>query len=464
MPKSKSTRQSLKNRIGSVTAGIRGGLGSISKLRRQPRKKVNNYSHPGQGSSSSGGPSVTFVDHTSQANAPGPAPPPAGSAAHSTQDFTESWSGPRPAKDGPVTVHLQTRTSGATITSRPVFVSGIVVPLATKGRPAAPEPVGGVRVSTTQAAKDPKSKNYSPEAPRNQGIVDAHKGHIMALELGAPDVSENIVPQWANWQANGLWRGMERDIESWAKDLGKSKQQLLFEAQVVYRTAADEGLSSLKQWGFPKEFIVRATVLDQNGQKTGEWRQWTHDPAQDVTDDKVFERTAFLVELQQGEAVDWPDPVALFGSKKDLFKAVEKTIGRALTSKEKTSLEEGELPDSLKQPEDSDSESEDGDADGEDGNSDGEDRNSDGEDVDLAAGFDAMSIHPVDDEPVDDEPVDDEPVDDEPMDTDAMDVDAVDTGPGTAGPSQSPITVLTFQRTLDLMNQAYDSDESDFTP
>jgi hypothetical protein len=39
-------------------------------------------------------------------------------------------------------------------------------------------------------------------------------GHIMALELGGCDVSENIVPQYGQWQgnANGRWRLMERKL------------------------------------------------------------------------------------------------------------------------------------------------------------------------------------------------------------------------------------------------------------
>jgi hypothetical protein len=36
-------------------------------------------------------------------------------------------------------------------------------------------------------------------------------GHVMALELGGPDISANIVPQYGQWQGNvlGAWRRME---------------------------------------------------------------------------------------------------------------------------------------------------------------------------------------------------------------------------------------------------------------
>ncbi len=36
-------------------------------------------------------------------------------------------------------------------------------------------------------------------------------GHIMALQLGGPDVSENIVPQYQQWQQSGRWRVLEKD-------------------------------------------------------------------------------------------------------------------------------------------------------------------------------------------------------------------------------------------------------------
>ena len=40
------------------------------------------------------------------------------------------------------------------------------------------------------------------------------RGHIMALELGGPDISANIVPQYGQWQGNeqGDWRKMEVKI------------------------------------------------------------------------------------------------------------------------------------------------------------------------------------------------------------------------------------------------------------
>ncbi|MFN7997605.1 MAG: DNA/RNA non-specific endonuclease [Bryobacteraceae bacterium] len=40
------------------------------------------------------------------------------------------------------------------------------------------------------------------------------KGHIMAFELGGPDISANIVPQYGQWNRAGDWRAMEMSVSS----------------------------------------------------------------------------------------------------------------------------------------------------------------------------------------------------------------------------------------------------------
>jgi len=45
------------------------------------------------------------------------------------------------------------------------------------------------------------------------------KGHIMALELGGPDVTENILPQYEQWQENGAWKTMENAVKAVANGL-----------------------------------------------------------------------------------------------------------------------------------------------------------------------------------------------------------------------------------------------------
>jgi hypothetical protein len=44
---------------------------------------------------------------------------------------------------------------------------------------------------------------------RHRCIGAGRPGHIFALELGGPNVAENIVPQWAFFQEHGTWRQME---------------------------------------------------------------------------------------------------------------------------------------------------------------------------------------------------------------------------------------------------------------
>lgn len=91
-------------------------------------------------------------------------------------------------------------------TERQTAVGGLIVPfLATTGRKAAKEPSSGIRISATKDLP----KKCLVSNPRNTGKVDMDKGHIMALELGGPDVSHNIVPQYSQLQRNGKWRRME---------------------------------------------------------------------------------------------------------------------------------------------------------------------------------------------------------------------------------------------------------------
>lgn len=69
----------------------------------------------------------------------------------------------------------------------PVLLAGIISTTTTKGRPSPPSPFSGFACENSPYAK----------------------GHIMALELGGPDIAENIVPQFGLWQGVGEWRKME---------------------------------------------------------------------------------------------------------------------------------------------------------------------------------------------------------------------------------------------------------------
>lgn len=66
--------------------------------------------------------------------------------------------------------------------------------------------VGGITIHDTDDRDNPPAPicgldcDYSPLG----------RGHVMALQLGGPDVAENIVPQYQQWQQTGAWRAMER--------------------------------------------------------------------------------------------------------------------------------------------------------------------------------------------------------------------------------------------------------------
>ena len=74
-------------------------------------------------------------------------------------------------------------------------VSGIVIPVSTTGRPDAPKPYNGRKTG---------------------GTTGLDKGHVMALSLGGPDMTQNIVPQSNLWQQSGYWRDFEKSIENYA--------------------------------------------------------------------------------------------------------------------------------------------------------------------------------------------------------------------------------------------------------
>jgi uncharacterized protein DUF4157/DNA/RNA non-specific endonuclease len=209
----------------------------------------------------------------------------------------------RPGWAGNVTIRFEelVPVNGLPIV-RPVQVVGIIAPSVTKGRASAPEPISGLRVSA--AADVPARYRYNPETgenARNTGIVDAHKGHIMALELGGPDIPENIVPQFANWQANGEWRQLEKDLENKASELQKTGEYLEFDCTVYYKKYEDYTLGSQKGLTFPTGFKVVATILNKAKQPQTNFINKTIEPRQDETDDMMAIRT-----MERAERVDDP--------------------------------------------------------------------------------------------------------------------------------------------------------------
>ena len=201
-----------------------------------------------------------------------------------------------------VTADLETikHVSGQDV-QRPTRVAGLVEPRTTKGRPGAPEPSSGLKVGV-------KWKEVGSADTRNTGIVDAQKGHIMALELGGPDKPWNIVPQWGNWQANGEWRKAEVEIHKAALEAEERGNQMEFVAEVKYKHYKDPTRGTFKGLTVPTGFVVTIQEVDEDGEPVDEEPQVMFDGEQhqDVTDFKISARVFDRVDPLDPEDVAVP--------------------------------------------------------------------------------------------------------------------------------------------------------------
>ncbi len=190
---------------------------------------------------------------------------------------------------------------------RTKLVKGMVCPVATAGRAAAPEGVAPFRIGQSR----PTSDDLAVSA-YNTGAVDLDKGHVMALELGGPDVPSNIVPQWSQWQRNGGWRKMEKEIEKRARELMKEQLFLLYHAIVHYKEYENPALATFRGFSIPTGFEIHLTTLRRVG--TG-WaivaselfRQF--EQSQDQTDDMMALRTMMQLEQRLDPSFD---PTAVY--------------------------------------------------------------------------------------------------------------------------------------------------------
>ncbi|HET6337185.1 MAG TPA: hypothetical protein VFG30_28365 [Polyangiales bacterium] len=193
--------------------------------------------------------------------------------------FTTLFNGTeRPNEYGTVTidyelVHLHTRFEFA----RPVMASGIIYPQATtQGRKSAPEPASGFQIGLIQKVP----KKATEISPRNIGRKDMDKGHIFALELGGPDVKENICPQFSQLQQNGEWRKMERDAEAIAVDAGMRRAFVRMTIGIVYGKGR-----TVSRALTPAGFVVN--LYEEAGGTHNLLRTYSIYNAQDATDDKM---------------------------------------------------------------------------------------------------------------------------------------------------------------------------------
>ncbi|MEV3871851.1 DUF4157 domain-containing protein [Streptomyces sp. NPDC049906] len=100
---------------------------------------------------------------------------------------------------------------------RPTKVTGRIRRTGTAGRPGAPNPlaVTSLHAQYRQAVAAGQATGSLAEAEvwaELFGGAGYDRGHVMGLEVGGLDVSENIVPQWSLNQQSGAWRKIEKDM------------------------------------------------------------------------------------------------------------------------------------------------------------------------------------------------------------------------------------------------------------
>ena len=189
---------------------------------------------------------------------------------------TDEWFGgkKRPAWAGKVTIKWETiQHLHYGSFERVTEVIGLVAPGSTSGRPSAKESICVMRIST--AKNEPAKYRYDPTTgvnAYNTGINDAEKGHVMALELGGPDISENIVPQWAKWQGSGVWRRMEEEIYQFAVkgDPGNLKTpgyHVMYHCLVGYLQGVKPEWAAMNRVCVPEAFRVYVTKVGKGDGK-----------------------------------------------------------------------------------------------------------------------------------------------------------------------------------------------------
>lgn len=199
--------------------------------------------------------------------------------------------GARPDWAGPVEITWESimhATQGQI--ARTTRVAGIIVPGNTTGRPAAPEPSSGFRVSMSRPPATAIAVSHY-----NTGRPDLDKGHLMALELGGPDIPENIVPQWSHWQRNGSWRKLETSIRDQALQLEKAGIVLAFCVDVVYYQFRNNAWGTYDRLRVPKGFVVSTTKLMRSqlshGLGAASWtEEFRGEQAQDAGDFAATEK------------------------------------------------------------------------------------------------------------------------------------------------------------------------------
>jgi uncharacterized protein (DUF736 family) len=166
----------------------------------------------------------------------------------------------------------------------------------TKGRPSAPEPDVGPKVGITW-------KEVGSRETRNTGIVDMQKGHLMALELGGPDIPENIVAQFAQFQSNGSWRQAEINIFKITEEENKKGNTVEYECIVKYKRYKYPEQGTIKGVFIPVAFKITIQRFDSSGGPIGDKEtMFDSEQKQDKTDDKMGERAISKLESEDGSS------------------------------------------------------------------------------------------------------------------------------------------------------------------
>jgi hypothetical protein len=128
---------------------------------------------------------------------------------------------------------------------RPIQVTALIIP--------------GIKVGHRGTTPQPSSGFHTG------GENDVDPGHVIALHLGGPDHSLNIVPQWAHWQRLEEWRKMERSLDEKARKIadesrppggGPPTRTILMNVAIEYTKTGN--IPRRTAWSFPKAFYVMA--------------------------------------------------------------------------------------------------------------------------------------------------------------------------------------------------------------
>ena len=107
-----------------------------------------------------------------------------------------------------------------------------------------------VRVHGQTKPTSTKGRGYTPTSSSGYNTVGSpilDKGHVVALELGGANISQNIVPQFSGLQRHERWREIENLIAA--------SGSVPLEIIVVY-PPAEQGTH--KRMSLPASFIVKA--------------------------------------------------------------------------------------------------------------------------------------------------------------------------------------------------------------